>query len=356
MGNKTKKDELPSKLMTNSSQKVSLVIVNYNGRQYLEDCMDSIKKSSYSFEMIDTIVVDNASSDKSVDFIKTDYPWVKIIELDKNYGFAKANNIGAENARGDYIVFLNNDTVVAENWLYPLINDMESDRTVGAASGKILFYDNKKKVNSAGVQITFLGGGYDMGFLDNDSSKYDIQGQRASVCAAAMIVRKDEFLQLGGFDEDYFMYFEDVDLCWRYWLYGKKVEYVPDSIIYHKFGGSSGAHRHAPLRVFYGTRNALFNIIKNYEIYNIPFPIVFSFLYHILKALYFIVRLNFSLALSMVKAYCSFLRYLPKTIVKRKKIQSNRKIKDKYLFNNSIIASFYMTFREFLRLLKVASL
>jgi hypothetical protein len=157
---------------------------------------------------------------------------------------------------------------------------MEKDSEVGMVGSKILLLETPGKINSAGANITFNGSGYDIGFLDDDSEKYSLRGYRGCVCAAAMMVRRAEFLNFGGFDEDYFMYFEDVDLCWRYWLYGKKVVYVPSSIIYHAFGGTSGKCRHAPLRVFCGTRNSLFNIVKNYETHHIAFPLFFSFLHH----------------------------------------------------------------------------
>ena len=332
---------------------ISICIVNYNGSKYLKACFDSIKKSEYPFERIETIMVDNASTDGSIDYVKTNYLWIKVLTLDRNYGFATANNIGVKNAQGKYIVFLNNDTVVTPDWLNELVGVMEKDNNIGVAGSKILFLDEPEKINSAGANITFYGGGYDIGFLDDDSEKYNIAGSRGCVCSAAMMVRREEFLSFGGFDEDYFMYSEDTDICWRYWLYGRKVEYIPDSVVYHKFSGTSGAYRHVPLKVFYITRNSLFNIVKNYEAHNILFPLFFSFFYHTLKAFSFLIRLKFSLALSMIKAYCSFLRYLPKTIVKRKEIQSNREIKDNYLFNNSIIVPFHITFKEFLRLLKV---
>ena len=339
--------------MINLSPQISLIIVNYNGINYLKNCFDSIKKSKYPFEKIETIMVDNASTDRSADYARTGYPWVRVLTLDRNYGFARANNIGAEAARGEYLVFLNNDTVVTPGWLKSLVDIMVKDKNIGVAGSKILFLDEPKKINSAGGNITFYGGGYDIGFLDDDSEKYNIAGTKGCVCAAAMIVRREEFLSFGGFDEDYFMYLEDSDLCWRYWLYGKRVEYIPGSVVYHKYGGTSGMNRHTPLRVFYGTRNSLFNMLKNYEAHNMLFPLFFSFIYHASKTLYFFVRLDFSSALSMIRAYCSFLRYLPKTIAKRRQIQINRKVSDRYLFNKSVIVSFFITFREFLRLLKV---
>jgi hypothetical protein len=298
-------------------------------------------------------MVDNASTDGSVEYVRLNYPWVKVHVLDKNYGFAKANNIGAENALGKYIAFLNNDTVVTPDWLRVLVDALEDNRDIGIVGGKLLLLDKPGKVNSAGANITFFGGGYDIGFLDNDSEKYNITGNRGCVCAAAMMVHKEEFLNFGGFDEDYFMYFEDIDLCWRYWLYGKRVVYVSDSVIHHKFSGTSGEYRHTPLKVFYGTRNCFFNIMKNYEAHNTLFPFFFSFLYHIVKTFYFLMRLKFGSGLTMIKAYFSFLKYLPKMISKRRDIQRNRKVRDKYLFDNSLIMTFSDSFREFIRLLKI---
>lgn len=315
--------------------------------------MDSIAKTNYSFEKVETIIIDNASVDGSVDYIKSNYPWVNILALDKNCGFARANNIGATKGQGKYIVFLNNDTIVTPGWLNGLVDVLENDRDVGIAGGKLLFLEMPDKINSAGANITFYGGGYDIGFLDEDSEKYNVSSYRGYICAAAMMVRREEFLDFGGFDEDYFMYSEDTDLCWRYWLYGKKVAYIPNSIIYHKFSGTSEFYRHAPLKVFYGTRNSLFNIIKNYETHNLFLPLFFSFIFHILKTFYFVIRLKFSIALSMIRAYYSFLKYIPKMISKRREVQRNRKVRDRYLFDNSLIASFFDSLEEFLRLLKV---
>jgi GT2 family glycosyltransferase len=335
-----------------NNPQITICIVNYNGLPYLKNCLDSIKRSNYHSGKIETIIADNASSDNSISFLRTNYPWVNVLALDRNYGFARANNICAENAAGEYIVFLNNDTEVTPDWLGELLDTMEKDKNVGIAGSKILLLDTPDKINSAGANITFFGGGYDIGFRDDDSEKYNIAGDRGCVCAATMIVRRDEFLSFGGFDEDYFMYVEDVDLCWRYWLYGKRVKYVPGSVVYHKFGGTSGTFRHAPLRVFYGTRNSLITIIKNYSLYNIPFPLFFSFFYHILRTLYYFVKLDFRLVLSMIKAYCSLIGYLPKILTRRREIQGRRKVRDSYLFKNSVITPFSTVMREFLRLLK----
>jgi len=328
--------------------RTSIIIVNYNGRFFLKDCLESIRSSEASQEEI--IIVDNASTDGSADYIKKEFPHVKLIALDKNYGFALANNIGAEAAAGEYIVFLNNDTVVTPRWLKHLRDVFSSDPTVGAAGSKLLLYHRPERVNSAGANIIFNGGGYDIGFMDIDSDKYNAPGPRGGVCAAAMMVRKKEFLSLGGFDPMYFMYLEDVDLCWRYWLLGYRVLYVPTSIVYHRFGGTAGSDRHAPLRVFYGTRNSIFNIFKNYELKNIPFPFAFNIISHAGKFFALLISLQFRSAWTIPKVYCSFMRYLPQVMKKRKDIQSKRKVSDRYLFEHFLIVSLSATFKEYFRL------
>jgi GT2 family glycosyltransferase len=331
---------------------ITICTVNYNGLRHLKECFDSILKSNYPMANVEVVMIDNASTDGSVGFVESNYPWVKLLSLDRNYGFSKANNLGAKSAGGEYIVFLNNDTVVTPEWLNGLVGTMESDSEIGIVGSKLLMLDRAGIINSAGSTIAFNGGGYDVGFLARDAEQYNVPGRRGGVCAAAMMVRRDEFLDFGGFDEDYFMYFEDVDLCWRYWLFGRKVFYAPSSVVFHKFGGSSGAHRHAPLRVFYGTRNSLLNILKNYELHNIPYPLMFSFFYHLLKVFYFLIRLDTEQAGLMIKAYCSLFVLLPKVRAKRKLIQDRRKVDDAFFFRNSLIASLPACIRESKRLLR----
>jgi GT2 family glycosyltransferase len=167
-----------------------------------------------------------------------------------------------------------------------------------------------------------------------------------------MIVRRGEFLTFGGFDEDYFMYFEDVDLCWRYWLYGKGVAYVPASVVYHKFGGTGSSSRHSALRVFYGTRNSLLNMTKNYGARSLLFAFPLTLLYHLLKTLYFVMSLQGGAALAMIKAHNSFIGLLPRALDKRRAVQRRRTIGDRVLFDRFLIDPLSRTLREFLRLLR----
>jgi GT2 family glycosyltransferase len=330
---------------------VSIISINYNGKHFLKDCLESIQGTEASDAEV--IIVDNASTDGSGEYLRREFPSVKVMELDRNYGFAEANNRGAEAASGKYLVFLNNDTVVTQGWLLALLDALSSEPEVGAAGSKLLLYHLPGKMNSAGANIVFNGGGHDIGFMADDSLTYNVRGPRGAVCAASMIVRREEFLSLGGFDPLYFMYFEDVDLCWRYWLSGYKVLYVPQSVVYHRFGGTTGSSRHVPLRVFYGTRNALFNILKNYESRHIFLPLCFNVLHHAAKFLGFIATLRLRSAQEIPKAYGSLMYHLSEVMQKRRIIQTGRKVTDRFLFENSLVVTLGTALKEYFRLRKV---
>lgn len=303
----------------------------------------------------ETIVVDNASSDGSIEFIKNNYPAVKALGLEKNEGFALANNIGAREAKGRYIVFLNNDTEVSPGWLDALHKVLASEPEAGLAGSKLLLYDDPKRLNSAGAAIVSSGGGFDMGFMEEDTGTSGPPEERGAVCAASMMAKKDEFLSLGGFDPAYFMYFEDVDLSWRYWLSGKKVLYVPSSVVLHKFGGTAGRQRHSPIRVFYGTRNSLLNVIKNFEAKNMPLPLLFNIVRHSIRTLVFFLSLKPKQGFSVIRAYFSLLGLLPHALRMRSEIQSTRKVADKYMFERRLILPLSEAFREYLRLRRIKS-
>jgi hypothetical protein len=327
---------------------VSIIIVNYNGERIIGRCLESLRGSES--EKAETLVVDNASNDRSYDFISRGFPEVKFVSLERNFGFSTANNIGAEAARGEYLVFLNSDTVVTPGWLGPLLEVLRLDPATGVVGSKLMLADRPGRVNSAGVGILWNGGGYDIGFMDLDSEKYNMPGPRGGVCAAAMMVRKEEFLSLGGFDPSYFMYFEDVDLCWRYWLSGFRVLYVPASVVYHLYGGSSGADRHGAFRVFYGTRNALMNGFKNLEARNIPVFLCLNLAHHTLKFLGFLLSFRIRKATSIVRGYGSFVKHLPQLLRKRRDIQGRRRISDRYLVRNALLTGFRASAREYYRL------
>ena len=235
---------------------VSIIIVNYNGKSYLEQCFKSLEKINY--ENYEIILVDNNSTDDSIQFIKRNYPSTIIIKLDKNYGFAYPNNVGAKNARGKYILFLNNDTKVTSNFITELVNALENHLDVAICQSMLLKPDGE--VDSSGDFVDSIGVAF------SSKEKVDKIKEILSAKGAAMMVRKTVFEKLGGFDEKFVLSFEDVDLGWRTWILGYKVLVIPDSIVYH-IGGQTAKKMKTELS-FHGLKNQLAMKITNFENFN----------------------------------------------------------------------------------------
>lgn len=232
---------------------VSIIIVSYNGLQYLKDCLRTI--SHVSYPELEVIVVDNNSSDSSVEFIKNQYPNFKIVQLDKNYGFARANNMGTQHALGKYFLFLNNDTLVTPNFVLELVQVMEGDPQIGICQSLLL--KPNEEVDSSGDFIDSLGVSY--------SSKEKINSARNILSAkgASMLMKKEVFEKLDGFDEEFFVSFEDVDLGWRTWIINYRVVVVPSSVVHH-IGGQT-INKMKQEIAFHGLKNQLSMKITNFE-------------------------------------------------------------------------------------------
>ena len=232
---------------------VSVIIVNYNGKKLLENCFDSISKVTYpDFE---TILVDNNSDDDSIQYIKENYLDTLIIKLDKNYGFAKPNNIGAKKAKGEYLLFLNNDTKVTPNFIDELVYVMEKNPKIGICQSLLL--KPSGEVDSSGDFIDSIGIAY------SSQEKFTKVQEILSAKGASMIIRKSLFDKLGGFDEKFFLSFEDVDLGWRSWIFGYKAVVAPKSIVYH-LGGQTTKDMKNEIS-FHGFKNQLAMKFTNFE-------------------------------------------------------------------------------------------
>ena len=236
-----------------SSPKVSIIIVNYNGKELLQKCLDSLLKVNYdNFEII---LVDNNSTDGSVEFITKNYPSLKIIKLDSNKGFAEPNNVAAKISKGKYLLFLNNDTVVTPNFISEMVKVMETDKKIAICQSLLLKPDGS--VDSSGDFIDHLGVVY------NSKTEIDEIREVSSARGASMLVRSDIFEKLDGFDQKFFVTFEDVDLCWRSWILGYRVLIIPTSIVYHE-GGITIKKIKSEI-AFHGFKNQLAMKITNFE-------------------------------------------------------------------------------------------
>jgi GT2 family glycosyltransferase len=221
-------------VLTNPA-KMAVLVLNFNGKHHLIDCLSSLNDQTY--DCYEVYLIDNGSSDGSIEFVEKHFPWVKIMAFEKNFGFAKAYNRAINECGAELIALLNNDTRVNRRWLQELVKVMSRDESTIIVGSKLLLYDSPQLLNHAGAKIASIGGGFDVGLYEKDSVEYSVEKPVGAVCGAAMLFRKELFKRIGAFDEDFFAYFEDIDLCWRSWLDGYKVLYVPTSIAQHKFGG-----------------------------------------------------------------------------------------------------------------------
>jgi len=233
--------------------KISVIIVNYNGKILLEKCLESLFKVNY--DNFEVILVDNNSTDKTVDFITKNYPSVILIKLDSNKGFAEPNNIGSKIAKGEHLLFLNNDTIVTPNFISELVKVIENDTKIAICQSLLLKLDGS--IDSSGDFIDKLGVVY------NSKTKTDEIREISSARGASMIIRKKIFKELNGFDEKFFVSFEDVDLGWRTWISGYKVVINPKSIVYH-LGGQTINKIKSDI-AFHGFKNQLSMKITNFE-------------------------------------------------------------------------------------------
>lgn len=242
---------------------VSVIVLNYNGLRHLDDCFASLNASDYPGDRLETILVDNASRDDSVSHVRAAFPKVRIVTNDANVGFSAGNNRGAREANGDYVVFLNNDMKVSPGFLKGLVSAIESDPNVKCAGAKIVNWDGSL-IDFGGSAAHFAGYAYQLGYGEpRRKGSFDRIQPILFACGGAMMIDRRVFLEIGGFDDDYFMFYEDLDLGWRLWLLGHEVVFAPDALVYHRHHGSVDAVAAFRRQVLY-KRNALCTVIKNY--------------------------------------------------------------------------------------------
>ena len=242
--------------------RVTVVILNWNGRRFLAPCLDAVL--AQTFRDFEIVLVDNGSSDGSVDFLRAHYPQVRLVANAHNVGFAAGNNQAMRASQSEFVATLNNDAVPEPEWLEKLVGAMESDERVGACASKMLFAHRRDVVNSAGIAIDRAGIAWDRlgGQLDTPSS-----GALEPVfgaCAGAALYRRRMLDQVGLFDEDFFAYMEDVDLAWRAQWAGWRALYVPGARVYHHHSATAGEG--SPFKNRLLGRNKVWLIVKNYPV------------------------------------------------------------------------------------------
>lgn len=250
-------------------KKIAVVIMNWNGRKLMQMFLPSVVGYTDS-RIADVVVADNGSTDGSTEWLESEFPSVIQLRFDRNHGFAGGYNLAVERLDGyEYVLLLNSDVEVTENWLAPMLEAMENDSGIAACQPKIKAYADKRMFEYAGA----AGGYLDInGFpfcrgrifdtVEEDKGQYD-DGIRQVFWAsgAAMLVRRSDYVVAGGLDTDFFAHMEEIDLCWRLNLLGKRVCVVPQSTVYHVGGGTLAAGN--PRKTYLNFRNNLFMLYKN---------------------------------------------------------------------------------------------
>ena len=254
----------------NDAPLVYLIVVNYNGVKYLKTCLSSIEKQTYP--NYETIVVDNASTDNSEEYIREYFPKITFIQAGRNLGFAEGNNLAIKSAldqKADYVFLVNNDTELENDLVEKLIKTAESDDSIGIVGPVVFDLKNKKSLQEMGMAIDKFGYALALKSSSDKDCVFFVSG-------CAMMIKSELISRMGFFDEDYFMFAEDLDFCWRSRLAGYKIIVNENARIYHASGGSisggvikSSSYKTNAQRVFLREKNTIRTLIKNYDFSNL---------------------------------------------------------------------------------------
>jgi len=317
---------------------VSVVIVNYNGKKYLKECLQSLKNAEY--KNIEILLVDNGSSDDSLVYVRRYFPLVIIIELKENVGFAGGNNIGMKMAKGKYVLMLNNDTKADKNFIDELVNVFEHDVSVGAAQSKLLMMDDPTLLDSVGAFQTPIGFLYHYGYAKKNTAKYDKQITLYTAKGACMMIRNDvlQKILIDGdvFDSRYFAYFEETDLCHRIWLAGYRVVFVPTSVVLHKMGATSQQMDNAFVQ-FHSFKNRIHSYVKNYSLVSLLFMLPIHLAVCMFYFFYMMVTKKKTVAIAIAKAIGWNIINVIDTLRKRKIVQRIIRKRDDRAFFPTIV-------------------
>jgi hypothetical protein len=321
--------------------KIAVLILNWNGRELLERFLPSIV--DFNADNSDVYVIDNASTDDSLDYIAKHFPRVKTIVFKENYGFAKGYNKALKLIPHQYALLLNSDVRVSENWLEPLYNFLESYCEYVACQPKIL--DEKKTTyfeyaGACGGYIDRFGYPFCRGrifdALEEDKGQYNTIKDVFWASGAALFIRRKEYIEAGGLDASFFAHQEEIDLCWRLLNKGHKIACIPQSKVYH-LGGASLDKAH-PRKTFLNFRNNLVMLLKNLPFYALPL-ILFRLLLDGIAGLKYLSEGKFKHCLAIIKAHFSFYSRIPRVLFNRKK---TRKIDPSIKYKGSILTEYYL--------------
>jgi GT2 family glycosyltransferase len=316
---------------------VYVIVVNYNGVKYLKTCLSSIEKQTY--QNFETIVVDNASADNSAEFIRQHFSKITLLQAEKNLGFAEGNNLAIKLAleeKADYVFLVNNDTELEWDLVEKLVSTAERDDSIGIVGPAVFDLKTKRSLQEMGMAIDKFG--YPLALkspLDKDCVFF--------VSGCAIMIKSDVLLNVGYFDESYFMFAEDFDLCWRAQLAGYKIVVNEKTRIYHASGGSisggvvkSSSYETNVKRIFFREKNTLSTLIKNYDTANLTRVVPFYVVLLLFESIFWSSILKPNTSKNILKAIFWNIENLPCTLHKRVLVQKMRKIRDKEILERML--------------------
>jgi GT2 family glycosyltransferase len=325
----------------NTAPKVAIVILNWNGVKHLTTFMPFVVASEWP--NLEIVLGDNASTDSSVEFIKSRYPEVTIIKNRDNYGFTGGYNRVLEKVEADYYILLNSDVEVPAGWIKPVIELMETDPMIAAAAPKIKAYHQKTHFEHAGAAGGFID---EFGYpfcrgrmfyeIEEDRGQYDDSGEVFWATGAALFIKKKYWDQAGGFDERFFAHMEEIDLCWRLKNMGYKVMYCAESEVFHVGGGTLNTEN--PFKTYLNFRNNLLLLKKNLPYWRSVYVIFIRYWMDFMALVRFVNEGKKKDAAAVSKAHVNFLR----NVLKREPIKIEGHSKLKGMYKRSIVLEFFM--------------
>ncbi|HEY8927944.1 MAG TPA: glycosyltransferase family 2 protein [Mucilaginibacter sp.] len=326
--------------------KVAVVILNWNGVKHLRQFLPSVLSSVYP--NLDIIVGDNASTDNSVEFLKQEYPTIKILENDANYGFTGGYNKILERVEADYYILLNSDVEVAPGWIMPVIELMESDPLIAAAAPKIRAFNQKDHFEHAGAAGGFIDS-YGYPFcqgrmfyeIEEDKGQYQQSKEVFWATGAALFIKKKCWDEAGGFDDRFFAHMEEIDLCWRLKNMGYKIMYCAESEVFHLGGGTLNVEN--PFKTYLNFRNNLLLLQNNLPSGRAFFVIFMRFWMDLLALVRFLSEGKRKDAWAVSRAHQYFVVHLfRKNPSKRKTVNKNAKPNQEGMYQGSLVWAFFV--------------